>query len=104
MVEWLAHPLEMRSPPDIIELKRVISGHRGPKQGIFDWYLFRFRTLEPHWGAKDGWLAGVAGPFRREDAPSPVSYGDTVSTFMKWDSLQPEQHVRVARGLTEMRR
>ena len=65
----------------------------GPPHGILDYYVFRFRTYPPHWMAEDGWLAGVAGPFLRKDAPSTTAYGETFSTFEPWDSATPEEHV-----------
>jgi hypothetical protein len=99
MVGWLVFPTELGRPPDDIELMRVVS--QSFREGVFDWYLFRFRTREPHWAAEKGWMAGVAGPFRRADAPSPTSYGDTFSSFDKWDSMSPDDHVRSVRELIE---
>jgi hypothetical protein len=93
MVEWLCYPTELGRPPDEIELMKVISVDGG-RDGVIDTYLYRFRTFEPHWAAKDGWMAGVAGPFRRRDEPTFRSLGGTFSSFAKWDSKTPEKHVR----------
>jgi hypothetical protein len=99
MVRWLVFPTELGRAPDQIELMRVVSGDYGPPDGVLEWYLFRFRTRPPHWSAKDGWMAGVAGPFKKSDAPSTTAYGDTFSKFTRWGSLTPEQHVAEVREL-----
>jgi hypothetical protein len=99
MVRWLVYPTELGRAPDQIELMKVVSDDYGPPDGVLEWYLFRFRTKPPHWSAKDGWMAGVAGPFRKADAPSTVAYGDTFSKFTRWGSLTPEQHVAEVREL-----
>jgi hypothetical protein len=67
--------------------------------GIYDYYLFRFRTKEPHWAAKDGWIAGVSGPYLRKDEPTTEPLGGTFSTFTKWDAKTPEEHVGDIREL-----
>lgn len=38
-------------------------------------FVFRFRTKPPHWAAKDGWLAGVAGPYWENEEPDLVPAG-----------------------------
>jgi hypothetical protein len=97
MVGWLTYPTELARVPDQIELMKVVSEDVGGDDGMLDFYLYRFRTLPPHWAAKDGWMAGVAGPFRRAGAPSATSYGSTFSTFEKWDDKRPEEHVEAVR-------
>src|SRR5262249_29645543 len=99
MVRWLAFPTELGRAPDEIELMKVVSEDFGPPDGMMDWYLFRFRTLPPHWSAKDGWMAGVAGPFKRAEEPTVTAYGDTFSKFAKWDSQTPGEHVNDVRAL-----
>jgi hypothetical protein len=99
MVNWLTYPTEMGRAPDEIELMNVVSEDVGPRDGVMEWYLFRFRTNPPHWSSKDGWLAGVAGPFRKAKAPSTASYGDTFSSMKPWSSMTPEQHVADVRAI-----
>ncbi|MCI0448060.1 hypothetical protein L0152_33190, partial [bacterium] len=72
MVNWLIFPTELGRVPDEIELMKVISIET-PHDGPLDYYVFRFRTYEPHWAAKDGWTAGISGPFLRKNAPRPKS-------------------------------
>ena len=93
MVNWLVFPTELSRVPDEIELMKVVAIDTGLPDAIYDYYLFRFRTREPHWAAKDGWIAGVSGPFLRKDQPTTESLGDTFSTFTRWDDKTPDEHV-----------
>ena len=40
------------------------------------------------------WMAGVAGPYRKWEEPTPHSLGKTFSCFEAWDSRTPEGHVK----------
>jgi len=91
MVEWLSFPTELDSAPDEIELTGMVSRQR--ETDCFDYYVFRFRVSEPHWAADDGWMAGMAGPYRRSPRPSPEGLGATFSKFKKWDEKTNEEHV-----------
>jgi hypothetical protein len=99
MVSWLTYPTELGREPDEIELMKVESFDSGRPDGVLDYYIFRFRTYPPHWAAKNGWMAGVAGPFLRKEAPTTHSYGDTFSKFEPWDSKTPEEHIE---GILEL--
>jgi hypothetical protein len=101
MVNWLVYPTELNRVPDEIELMKVVPVDTGLPGGIYDYYLFRFRTKEPHWAAKNGWIAGVSGPFLRGDEPTTDALGDTFSSFAKWDSKTPDEHVGDIRKLME---
>ena len=101
MVHWLTYPTELGRVPDEIELMKVFPIDTGLTGGIYDYYLFRFRTHEPHWAAKNGWIAGISGPFRRDEQPSTDALGDTFSTFDKWDSKSPEEHIGDIREIME---
>jgi hypothetical protein len=93
MVQWLTFPTELGRAPDEIELMKVVPIDTRLRNGIYDYYLFRFRTHEPHWAAKKGWLAGISGPFKRADSPTTTALGHTFSTFDPWDEKAPEKHV-----------
>jgi hypothetical protein len=93
MVGWLTFPTELGCVPDEIELMHVGSVETDADKGPMDYYVFRFRMLAPHWGAKDGRLAGVSGPFLRKDAPSTSAYGSTFSRFDAWESQTAEEHL-----------
>ena len=99
MVNWLVYPTELARVPDAIELMAVVPRMYG--DGEAEFYVFRFRTFEPHWAAEDGWTAGVAGPFMKSESPSPESYGGTFSTFSAWDECSPEEHVERIEALLE---
>jgi hypothetical protein len=101
MVDWLAHPAELARVPDEIELMKVVSMDLGGQEGVCDYYVFRFRTLPPHEAAKEGWLAGVSGPFRQKETPTINALGHTFSAFEKWESKSPEEHLNRIRQLIE---
>jgi hypothetical protein len=101
MVQWLTFPTELGRAPDEIGLMKVVPVDTGLPGGVYDYYLFRFRTHEPHWAAKKGWLAGVSGPFKRADSPTTAALGETFSTFDPWDDKNPEKHVGDIRELIE---
>jgi hypothetical protein len=101
MVNWLVYPTELNRVPDEIELMKVVIVDTGLPDGVYDYYLFRFRTKEPHWAAKDGWMAGVSGPYLRKDQPTTEALGDTFSTFTKWDAKSPDEHIGDIRELME---
>lgn len=104
MVHWLTDGCELGRVPDEIQLIKVVSETDEPDRDACDYYVFRFRTKAPHWAAQDGWLAGVSGPFKRADSPTPDGACDTLSRFEAWDSRSPEQHVsEVQRDLSELR-
>ena len=94
LVAWLAHPNELGSVPSEIELVGRVPepGSTSPDSAYF---VFRFRVLEPHWAAKNGWLAGVAGPYSTSRPPTAGGRG----TFSRFDAAErhtPEEHVALA--------
>jgi hypothetical protein len=93
MVNWLTYPTELGRAPDEIELMHVGAFDTETEDGLIDYFVFRFRTFEPHWAAKDGWMAGISGPFLRKDSPSTKSYGGTFSRFDPWESKSAEEHL-----------
>ena len=93
MVRWLTFPTELGRVPDEIELMKVISADTETDDGIIDYFVFRFRTHEPHWSAKDGWMAGVSGPFLRKNEPTENALGETFSRFERWGKKTAEEHV-----------
>jgi hypothetical protein len=92
MVRWLEFPTELGSAPSAIQLMKVVSEDVGGEHGTMDWYLFRFRSNDPDW-KRQGWMAGVAGPFERAQEPTTRDLGDTFSSFDEWASQSPEAHV-----------
>jgi hypothetical protein len=90
---------ELDRTPHEIELLKVVPVDTRLPGGIYDYYVFRFRMKEPHWAAKDGWLAGLSGPFLRSECPTTNALGDTYSEFQPCDSKTPEEHVGDLRKL-----
>ena len=94
LVVWLNHPNELGALPDAIELMATLPV---PADGLEHqrYFVFRYRTNPPHWAARDGWLAGVAGPYPAEGPVEGSSARGTFSRFEPYDSRSPEEHVRV---------
>jgi hypothetical protein len=92
MVGWLIFPTELDTAPDQIELMHIATVENKDKE-LFNYYIFRFKTFEPHWAAKKGWLAGVSGPFPQKEMPTIKSFGSTFSRFDSWESLSAEEHL-----------
>jgi hypothetical protein len=102
MVSWLTYPTELARAPDEIELMKTVKVDAGKDNGgIFVYYVFRFRTREPHWAAKDGWMAGISGPFRKDEMPTMTGWGDTFSTFTKWEEFDVSEHLSSVRQLMQ---
>jgi hypothetical protein len=105
LVPWLAHPNELGTAPDSLEHTGRIVMYAGPDVGEVTYSLFRFRMGEGHWAAKDGWMAGVAGPYRADGERATWQGSATFSRFEGYDTKAPEEHVRsiheiaLARGL-----
>jgi hypothetical protein len=107
LVDWLSHPNELKSPPDEIQLVKLVTLPTD-EVGEVEWYLFKYRTRPPHWAAGKGWMAGVAGPYPKNADPTLVV--DAPGTFSEMEpigSKSAEEHVRalhesaVARGAIE---
>jgi hypothetical protein len=94
LVAWLCHPNELGSPPSEIEMVAELPTPDAPSEDSA-YFLFRYRMQEPHWAAKDGWIAGVAGPYATS-GPFSSSANGTFSRFEAIDSRSPEEHVAVA--------
>jgi len=91
LVSWLCHPNELQSAPDEIELMATLPA---PGSTAMHYFLFRYKVHPPHWAAKDGWMAGVAGPYDLTKDPEPYGPG-TFSRFEAFDSRTPEEQVAI---------
>ncbi len=101
LVRWLTFSSELGRPPDQIELMKVFPIESETFGGDVQYYVFRFRVARPDLASEDGWMAGVAGPFRREDAPSTAALGSTFSTFEPWESKSARAHLDQVREMFE---
>jgi diadenosine tetraphosphatase ApaH/serine/threonine PP2A family protein phosphatase len=99
LAAWLNHPNELGALPDEIELMATLPS---PGDETRRYFVFRFRMNDPHWAAKDGWLAGVAGPYPAA-GPVEVSGAGTFSRFQPWESQTPEEHLRAVHELVVKR-
>jgi hypothetical protein len=94
LVAWLCHPNELASAPAEIELVARVPAPDAESDDS-KYFVFRYRTFEPHWAAKDGWLAGVVGPCATNSDPVPYAMG-TLSQFESIDAHTPGDHVAAA--------
>lgn len=90
LVSWLMHPSELDAAPDEIELVKVISKVIDGMENEF--YVFKFRKLGDHWAAKDGWTAGIAGPYAKNGKATPFPEA-VFSQFEKIEARTPEEHL-----------
>ncbi len=67
LVNWLEFPTELNKAPDVIELVDEVSITVG--NDLVHYFVFRFKTYEPHWNAKNGWVLGVVGPYFKDSKP-----------------------------------
>jgi hypothetical protein len=95
LVGWLTYPTELGRVPDEIELTHTIVDEN--EHGIYEWFLFRFRSKT--WARETNadpakWMAGWSGPFLKDDSPGKVlTPGGTFSGFRDWDSKTPAGHI-----------
>jgi predicted RNA-binding protein with RPS1 domain len=95
MCSWLRYPTELGREPDEIEQMAVIP----LPDSTLDLYVFRFRTLGDHWAGSKGWLAGVAGPYRRSGRPGlPGGRRATFSRMEPWSLHDLQGHVETLLG------
>ncbi len=100
MINWLLFPTELGRLPDSIELMRIVEVDSRSEDGVVEFYLFRFKSEHEDW-KENGWMAGVSGYFPKKEKPSTSGYGYTFSSFEKWDSRSPDEHIQEIRDLIE---
>ncbi len=103
MAFWLAHPNELGAFPDELEQVAVVTtlDHHDAPRGV-RYVVLRFRMRPPHWAAKNGWMAGVAGPYAAKGDAAPGAPG-TFSRFEAVDSRTPEEHAHLAHDMLARR-
>lgn len=79
LANWLEFPTELDACPDEIELEEKVTIDFDGNNVYY--YVFKFRTNEPHWASKDGWMLGVVGPYFDDSRPY-----DFTSTFSRINS------------------
>ena len=79
---WLAHAHELGQAPDEMMLAEKFT-RPGTDGGTADFYVFKFRTLPPHWAASGGWLVGIAGPYNTGQAATTAK-----ATFSRLEPLE----------------
>lgn len=87
---WLTYPTELDTVPSQMEVLKKVSFVENDR--TYNYYVLQFRTEEPHWAAKDGWMTGVVGPYFLDSKPYDWS-GGTFSRFTKVSETTPEEEV-----------
>jgi hypothetical protein len=90
LANWLEYPTELDTVPSKIELLKKVDYTEN--NTTFTYFVFQFKTEEPHWAAKDGWMMGVAGPYFKTSKPYDFTSG-TFSRFIKTKETTPEKEV-----------
>ncbi|SEK36727.1 hypothetical protein SAMN04487910_0357 [Aquimarina amphilecti] len=90
MVNWLIYPTELARVPTNIELVKIFTIEYDDV-GPADFYLWKFNADDETW-KKDGYMAGLSGPFVRKESPTMDAYGYTFSAFTKFKEKSPEEH------------
>ena len=67
LANWLEFPTELDACPDEMELEEKVTIDFDGNNVYY--YVFKFRTNEPHWASKDGWMLGVVGPYFDDSKP-----------------------------------
>lgn len=104
LVNWLEFPTELNACPDEVEhLKRVTIDFDG-QNNFVHYEVFKYRTNEPHWAAKSGWILGVVGPYFDDSKP----YDFPQATFSRVDStldkITPDEEANWVHENISMRR
>ena len=64
---WLMNPLELGEAPETAEVLETLMRPLNGDQCQF--VVLRYRMPEGHYTAREGWLLGLAGPFREGESP-----------------------------------
>ncbi len=90
LANWLLYPTELDTIPSTIELLKKVDYLENDTTFIY--YVLKFKTEEPHWAAKDGWMIGVVGPSFKDSKPYDWVSG-TFSRLSKVNEITPEKEV-----------
>jgi hypothetical protein len=104
LANWLEFPTELDTCPNEIEhIKRVTFDFDG-QNNLVHYEVFKYRTHEPHWAAKVGWILGVVGPYFDDSK----AYDFPNSTFSRVGStlekISPEEEVKWVHKNISMKR
>ena len=78
LANWLEFPTELNCRPDEMQYVKRVSIDFDDVNKVY-YHVFQFKTYEPHWAAKNGWMLGVTGPYFDDSKP----YDHSSSTFSR---------------------
>lgn len=99
LVSWLVYPTELGHVPSEIECMEVFTRYH-EELGAVDYYIFRFRSDHEDW-EEVGWMAGVAGYYIQNQAPTQLAHGYTFSMFENWEMKTAEEHLETILDVLE---
>jgi hypothetical protein len=104
LANWLEFPTELGACPEEIEhIKRVTFDFDG-QNNFVHYEVFKCKTNEPHWAAKDGWFLGVVGPYFDDSKP----YDFPQATFSRIsstiDKVSPDEEAKWVHENISMKR
>lgn len=88
LVTWLEFPTELGRAPDEIKFLSTVS--LGADQ---IYYVFQYRSQQPRWALKLGWMIGVVGPYSSISSPYDVPER-IFSRFNTLGSISPQEEVK----------
>lgn len=86
LANWLEFPTELGTAPDEIQLIKSVFINE------MTYYVFKYRTMPPHWAAANNWMLGVSGPYIAEMLP----YDTPLRVFSRFNLvsyISPEDEV-----------
>lgn len=89
LVTWLEFPTELGRAPDEIKFLSKISVDHGDSM----YYVFQYRSHQPRWAAKLGWMIGITGPYSSDSSPYDLPHR-IFSRFNTLGSISLEEEVK----------
>lgn len=103
LANWLEFPTELDACPDEMEHLKRVTFDFDTANNFVHYEVFKYRTDEPHWAAKDGWCLGVVGPYFDDSKPYDFA-GATFSRIgSKFDNITAEEEAKWVHENVSMR-
>jgi hypothetical protein len=104
LANWLEFPTELDACPDEIEhLKRITIDFDGQNNFVY-YEVFKYKTNEPHWAAKDGWILGIVGPYFDDSKPYDFPHATFSRVSSTLDKVTPEEEAKWVHENISLRR
>ena len=91
LATWLEFPTELDGCPDEMEHVKKVSIDFDGENNFVHYHVFKFRTNEPHWAAKEGWMVGVVGPYFDDSDPYDFPHATFSRLSSKFGTTSPDE-------------